>query len=255
MHSIAFLTQSFKRSSPKDLENLKPIHPSGPFVRVKTTTGHDLVVRHCQNPKKAQHIIELHAFGYLPNNADNEIDSIGAFFVAEYLNLSGSLNANAQVSLAHKLAALHDPKNGPAERNLGFPDNMWENSTIPFLLGGLDIDPVPIHGDLWSGNAGVDTKIGPVIFDPSSVYAHNELGMMCLFGGFSSKFFDTYHKIRPKLQPYYEQRQDLYKLYHLLNHNLLFGESYKSSSLQTMKDLFAFVQKQTKKGNTESKEE
>ncbi|KAJ3218973.1 hypothetical protein HDU67_003337 [Dinochytrium kinnereticum] len=95
------------------------------------------------------------------------------------------------------------------------------NIVIPFLLGGLDFDPVLIHGDLWAGNVGSDLQTGcPVIFDPSSVYAHNELGIMRLFGGFSSKFFEAYHQLRPRMEPYYEQRQELYK-YGIAHVNIL----------------------------------
>ncbi|KAF8832124.1 hypothetical protein HHX47_DHR1001018 [Lentinula edodes] len=48
-------------------------------------------------------------------------------------------------------------------------------SVIPKLLGPLQIEPVILHGDLWSGNVGVDSATGePVIFDPSSFFGHNE---------------------------------------------------------------------------------
>ncbi|CAA7265934.1 unnamed protein product [Cyclocybe aegerita] len=50
-----------------------------------------------------------------------------------------------------------------------------KNEVIPKLLGPIDTQPVILHGDLWSGNAGVDTATGqPVIFDPASYYGHNE---------------------------------------------------------------------------------
>ena len=48
-------------------------------------------------------------------------------------------------------------------------------SVIPALLGPLEIEPVLLHGDLWSGNTGTDSHTGePVIFDPSSYFGHNE---------------------------------------------------------------------------------
>lgn len=42
-----------------------------------------------------------------------------------------------------------------------------------------------------------------------------------MFGGFSADFWDAYHEVIPKLQPYYDERQQLYQLYHQLNHAAL----------------------------------
>lgn len=60
------------------------------------------------------------------------------------------------------------------------------------------VRPSIIHGDLWSGNSGTDHDTGePIIFDPSSSYSHNEaeLGIMRMFGGYTSDFFDSYHEV------------------------------------------------------------
>jgi len=52
---------------------------------------------------------------------------------------------------------------------------------IPRLLGALqsdgrNIEPVLIHGDLWEQNVGIDMETGDtILFDPGSVYAHNEM--------------------------------------------------------------------------------
>lgn len=64
---------------------------------------------------------------------------------------------------------------------------------IPLLLDDIQPKPRPvvIHGDLWSGNVGVNRDTGlPVIFDPSSCYAHNEfeLGICSMFGGESCAY-------------------------------------------------------------------
>ncbi|KAG7099588.1 hypothetical protein E1B28_001418 [Marasmius oreades] len=114
------------------------------------------------------------------------------------------------------------------------------NEVIPKLLGPLDIKPVLLHGDLWSGNAGTDASTGqPVIFDPSSYYGHNEadLAIARIFGGFSESFFTEYHRQLPKTAPeeQYDLRGDLYELYHYLNHTVLFGAGgYASSAMQKM---------------------
>ncbi|OAP59350.1 hypothetical protein AYL99_06648 [Fonsecaea erecta] len=45
----------------------------------------------------------------------------------------------------------------------------------PMETGGRDIEPRIVHGDLWDGNTSVEATTGnPVIFDASSIYAHNE---------------------------------------------------------------------------------
>ncbi|KAJ8597598.1 Ketosamine-3-kinase [Rhizopogon salebrosus TDB-379] len=110
---------------------------------------------------------------------------------------------------------------------------------IPHLLRPLKIEPVLLHGDLWSGNAGIDGSTGqPVIFDPSSYYGHNEadLAIARIFGGFPRSFFEKYHEHLPKTEPVdqYELRGDLYELYHYLNHTVLFGSSYAGSASHKM---------------------
>ncbi|CAL1694979.1 unnamed protein product [Somion occarium] len=113
---------------------------------------------------------------------------------------------------------------------------------IPTLLGKLVIQPVLLHGDLWSGNIGTDRKTGePVIFDPSSYFGHNEadLAIGRMFGGIPKSFFITYHKYLPKSEPedQYELRGELYELYHYLNHTVLFGSSYASSAMAKINTL------------------
>lgn len=54
------------------------------------------------------------------------------------------------------------------------------NKVIPRLLrpmetNGRSIKPSLVHGDLWCGNADVDSQTDrPLIYDPASFYAHNE---------------------------------------------------------------------------------
>ncbi|KAF8973661.1 Fructosamine/Ketosamine-3-kinase [Flammula alnicola] len=119
-----------------------------------------------------------------------------------------------------------------------------KSEVIPKLLGSLDIKPVILHGDLWSGNAGVDKATGqPIIFDPASYYGHNEadLSIARIFGGFPDSFFKTYHQHIPKTEPVdqYELRMDLYELFHYLNHTLIFGGHYSGSAERKMDKLMA----------------
>ena len=49
----------------------------------------------------------------------------------------------------------------------------------PMETNGRSIKPSLVHGDLWCGNAAVDTATDrPLIYDPASFYAHNECKTM-----------------------------------------------------------------------------
>ena len=84
-----------------------------------------------------------------------------------------------------------------------------------------------VHGDLWSGNIGVDNSGKGVIFDPASWWADNEvdIAMTKLFGGFEKEFYDEYHKIFP-LKKGFENRIIIYNFYHVLNHANMYGGAY-----------------------------
>jgi len=84
-----------------------------------------------------------------------------------------------------------------------------------------------VHGDLWTGNVGVEINGKGVIFDPASWWADNEvdIAMTKLFGGFSKEFYDEYHKIFP-IKKGFEKRIIIYNFYHILNHANMFGGGY-----------------------------
>ncbi len=84
-----------------------------------------------------------------------------------------------------------------------------------------------VHGDLWSGNIGIDKNGKGVIFDPASWWADNEvdIAMTKLFGGFRKEFYEEYHKIFP-IKRGFEKRIIIYNFYHILNHANMFGGSY-----------------------------
>lgn len=96
------------------------------------------------------------------------------------------------------------------------------DKVVPRLLDKVDIKPVVVHGDLWSGNHSKGVIAGQggleeVVYDPSAVYGHSEfeLGIMNMFGGFGSSFWTEYHKLVPKAEPADEfaDRVMLYELY------------------------------------------
>jgi len=109
--------------------------------------------------------------------------------------------------------------------------------TYDDLLGKLERwiprDAVPslLHGDLWGGNV-IDTHDGPAIVDPACAYGDREaeLGMMTLFGGFGGRFWRAYEEEWP-LPPEWHERNGLYQLYHVLNHEYLFGGHYGAQAL------------------------
>ena len=84
-----------------------------------------------------------------------------------------------------------------------------------------------IHGDLWSGNAGMDKSGKGVIFDPASWWADSEvdIAMTKLFGGFRKEFYEEYHRIFP-IKNGFEKRIIIYNFYHILNHANMFGGGY-----------------------------
>ena len=105
---------------------------------------------------------------------------------------------------------------------------------IPGLVPRESI-PVLIHGDLWSGNYMITEK-GPALIDPAAYYADREMEMsiLTLFGGFSGRFFDAYNEVNP-LPPGWKERNNLYQLYHILNHYYLFGGGYGNQALNIAK--------------------
>lgn len=107
-------------------------------------------------------------------------------------------------------------------------------SRMPELIPGESV-PVIIHGDLWSGNFMVTAK-GPALIDPAAYYADREMefAIMTMFGGFSSRFYKAYEEVNPLL-PDWQERNNLYQLYHVLNHYYLFGGGYRQQALSIAK--------------------
>lgn len=104
------------------------------------------------------------------------------------------------------------------------------------LIGPVDERPSLIHGDLWSGNRAADANGAPVMFDPAPSYSHREaeLGMCRMFGGFPAAFYRAYEEQFP-LAEGWRERQNLYMLYHMLNHAVLFGSGYLQQADQILR--------------------
>src|SRR5688572_583317 len=101
---------------------------------------------------------------------------------------------------------------------------------IPAFFAGYRPLPSLLHGDLWAGNRAMLADGTPVIFDPAVYYGDREadVAMTRLFGGFGARFYEAYSAEWP-LDAGAGMREDLYNLYHVLNHLNLFGGGYRRS--------------------------
>ncbi len=99
-----------------------------------------------------------------------------------------------------------------------------------------DENPALLHGDLWSGNLMVDESGQPCLIDPAVYYGHREMDLAFsrLFGGFNPEFYTAYNSVFP-IASDFEARVDLYNIYPLLVHSLLFGGGYMAQVMQILK--------------------
>jgi len=107
---------------------------------------------------------------------------------------------------------------------------------IHLILKDCNAIPSLLHGDLWSGNFIIDETGNACLIDPAVYYGHREadLAMTKLFGGFDKRFYSAYNEELP-LCAGYEYRENIYKLYHVLNHLNLFGSVYYNQAVNLMK--------------------
>ncbi|MBB3046921.1 fructosamine-3-kinase [Litorivivens lipolytica] len=134
--------------------------------------------------------------------------SWGEFFLGERLQVQVSMiedkekHRYCEISLGHMGQCLTDYLN--------------EHCSHPSL----------VHGDLWRGNCLLDAERVWLI-DPAVYFADREvdIAMTEFFGGFPSAFIEAYNRHFP-LSSEYENKRDIYNLYHALNHYNLFGDSY-----------------------------
>lgn len=138
---------------------------------------------------------------------------------------------NKRILFQYELAV----KNGYDDSTLTSLIKRLENK-FSDILKGSEEPPCLLHGDLWSGNFIVDNKGEACLIDPAVYYGHREadLAMTKLFGGFSSEFYKAYNEQFPLIDGH-EYRENIYKLYHVMNHLNLFGTGYYNQAISLLK--------------------
>ncbi len=141
---------------------------------------------------------------------------------------------NKRILFQFKLAE----KNGYATDELKDGISFLEDNIEKILSGSKEF-PALLHGDLWSGNYMVNINGKVSLIDPAVYYGHREadLAMTKLFGGFSESFYASYNETYP-LKDGYNYRENIYKLYHVLNHLNLFGMGYYGQAMSLIKSYF-----------------
>lgn len=126
-------------------------------------------------------------------------------------------------------------KNGYVDSEFRKCFNQIENKISSILNSEIE-KPSLLHGDLWAGNYIVDENGRACLIDPAVYYGNREadLAMTKLFGGFTKEFYISYKEIHP-LSNGHDYRENIYKLYHVLNHLNLFGSGYYQQALSLIK--------------------
>lgn len=88
-----------------------------------------------------------------------------------------------------------------------------------------------LHGDLWGGNILVENDRITALIDPACYYGDREVdfAMLSLFDGPPAVFYDAC-----ALSPGWEARQPIYRLWPLLVHLRLFGDSYRQRVMEML---------------------
>lgn len=108
------------------------------------------------------------------------------------------------------LIQLEQEAQGPNEEIVMLSERLFEK-VVPRLLrpletSGRSIRPALIHGDLWHGNASMDSDTDePIIFDAASFYAHNEYELAVwrqpwnkIKGAYRTRYYSHFPQSQPE---------------------------------------------------------
>ncbi len=173
------------------------------------------------------HRVTSDEFGFFENNFIGATPQVNLPRKKDWTEFYITNRLGYQIRLAEK--------NGYNHSELGRLYPQFEK-IIPKAIEGSENIPSLLHGDLWGGNYLSDENGEPVLIDPAVYYGNREadLAMTRLFGGFSHEFYEVYNEEYP-LPEGWQERVDIYKLYHVLNHLNLFGTSYLGSAISIIK--------------------
>lgn len=237
------------RAEALGLEELEKAHAIS-VPHVIGFTEHTLVLKHItSNSKSPNFQIELgkrfanlhkyngDRFGFKEDNFIGDTHQINSYR-DKWTDFYTANRLDYQIELAHK--------NGFADSQLKSCYKKLRN-LIPEILSGSEEQPSLLHGDLWGGNVMSDENGDPCIIDPAVYYGHREadLAMTKVFGGFTSEFYQSYNNTYP-LKNGYLYRENIYKLYHILNHLNLFGRSYYEQAISLMNSYLQVTQKKSR---------
>ena len=180
-------------------------------------------------------------FAQLHKFSQNEF----GFYEDNYIGSNPKLNAagedekadwvkfyfNKRILFQYKLAEKNRYSTDKLRKGIRLLENKFED-----IMKGSAEPPALLHGDLWGGNYMIDENGEACLIDPAVYYGHREadLGMTKLFGGFNNRFYSAYNECYP-LKEGYLYRENIYKLYHVLNHLNLFGSSYYTQAIALIK--------------------
>lgn len=170
-----------------------------------TAMGHQLAALHREGTNEN--------FGWSQNNTIGSTPQINTW-MSNWADFFAQQRIGYQLKLAQR-------------RGGSFPELNLVVDAVRDKLVDRKPQPSLVHGDLWSGNAAIAADGSPVIFDPATYYGDREtdIAMTELFGGFPSAFYRGYNEAW-QLDDGYQQRKNVYNLYHVLNHFNLFGGGY-----------------------------
>jgi len=176
------------------------------------------------------HKFTAQSFGFYENNYIGSTPQRNIPTETETVNWT-EFYFNKRLLYQYKLAE----KNNYASEELRKSISQLEK-TIHIVLMDCNAQPSLLHGDLWSGNFITDETGNACLIDPAVYYGHREadLAMTKLFGGFDGRFYSAYNEEYPLAEDF-KYRENIYKLYHVLNHLNLFGSGYYQQAVSLIK--------------------